>query len=58
MSKRFKVLGLSLGIIVLGSGVANAANSNSTYKNFTNYKVDSNFHDTYSKRDYKGYFHE
>ncbi|OLS03026.1 CAP domain-containing protein [Tissierella creatinophila] len=50
MLKRFKVLFLSLGIIMLGSNVASASNYN--YNKFTNYKVDSNFYDTYTNRDY------
>ncbi|MGO1468903.1 MAG: hypothetical protein ACTHW2_02650, partial [Tissierella sp.] len=52
MLKRFKVLSLSLSIIILGSSVVGASSFRNNYNRFTNYNVNSNFYDTYTARSY------
>lgn len=50
MLKGFKVLFLSLSIVILGSSLGHASSFN--YSRFTNYEVNSNFYDTYTERNY------
>lgn len=52
MLKEIKVLGLSLGIVILGSNATEATGINNNYDNFKDYNVDSNFYDTYTNKNY------
>lgn len=52
MLKRYKVLFLSLSIIVLLSGVTSASGFGYNYNSPTNYQVNSDFYDTYTGRNY------